>query len=81
MTARKALSEDFDLYFKWELEAAERGCADAQCSLGGDYADGVEGFGFVQVDHARAFAWFRKAALQGRALLAIARLAPLFSLS
>ena len=75
----EGLSEDFELYFKWELEAAERGYADAQFAVGEVYADGVEGF--VQVDHARAIAWFRKAALQGRALRVIARPAPLSSLS
>ena len=60
----EGLSQDRELAFKWELEAAERNCADAQHEIGVAYYDGTMG---VQVDHAMAFAWFRKAALQGGA--------------
>ena len=62
----EGLSQDDELAVKWEREAAERGCADAQFELGAAYDQGVTGF--LQVDHATAFAWFRKAALQGRGL-------------
>ena len=61
----EGLSQDLELYFRWELEAAERGCADAQYGLGVGYLHGTMG---LQVAPAIAFAWFRKAALQGRAL-------------
>jgi len=60
----EGLSQDLELYFRWELEAAERGCADAQYELGVGYFNGSKG---LQVDLAIAFAWARKAALQGRA--------------
>ena len=60
----EGLNQDDELFFRWELEAAERGCADAQFSLGCTYTSGDAG---LQVDHAIAIAWFRKAALQGRA--------------
>jgi len=62
----EGLSQDLELYVEWERVAAERGFADAQYELGAMHKHGVMG---VQVDHAIAFAWFRKAALQGRALL------------
>ena len=60
------MSRDVKLAWRWELEAAERGCADAQHAMGEGYVHGCGGL--VQVDHAIALAWFRKAALQGRAL-------------
>ena len=62
----EGLRQDLALWLRWEVEAAERGCAEAQFDLGDAYDDGTMG---LQVDHATAFAWFRKAALQGRALL------------
>ena len=60
----EGLDRDFSLWLRWEVEAAERGCADAQYELGDAYHEGTMG---LQVDHAMAFAWCRKAALQGRA--------------
>jgi len=60
----EGLNQDFQLSFKWERVAAECGCADAQHQLGGAYLQGSLG---LQVAPATAFAWFRKAALQGRA--------------
>ena len=57
-------SRDLSLWLRWEVEAAERGCADARYALGGAYCQGSKG---VQVAPAIAFAWFRKAALQGKA--------------
>ena len=60
----EGLSRDLKLSMKWEREAAERGCADAQHGLGAAYSEGCMG---LQVDHAIARAWFQKAALQGRA--------------
>jgi len=62
----EGLSQDLELYVKWEREAAERGCADAQYVLGDAYLYGAMG---LRVDYAMAMAWFGKAALQGRALL------------
>ena len=44
--------------------AAERKCADAQYALGMWYKYGAMG---LQVDHAAAFVWIQKAALQGGA--------------
>ncbi len=61
----EGLSQDLELALKWERVAAERGCADAQASLGVGYLQGDMG---LQVDHAIAIAWFGKAALQGRPL-------------
>ena len=63
---KEGLSQDLELYFKWEREAAERGCADAQYSLGVDYYQGGMG---LQVDRTIAIAWYRKVALQGRSFL------------
>ena len=60
----EGLARDLSLWRRWELEAAERGCADAQAALGDAYYQGIKG---LPVDHATASAWFRKAALQGRA--------------
>ena len=60
----EGMSQDRELALKWEREAAERGCADAQYELGVGYREGDMG---LTVDHATAFAWFRKAARQGRA--------------
>jgi len=60
----EGLSQDTELALTWERQAAELGCADAQCELGVGYLDGHAG---MQVDHAIAFAWLQKAALQGRA--------------
>ena len=61
----EGLSQDYVLALKWERVAAELGCADAQFELGVGYSQSTT-MG-LQVDHAIAFAWFRKAALQGRA--------------
>ena len=61
----EGLDRDLSLWLKWETEAAERGCANAQVALGNAFREGAKG---LQVDHARAFAWFQKAALRGRAL-------------
>ena len=61
----EGLDRDLSLWLRWELEAAERGCADAQYALGEAYDEGT--MGLLQVDHATACAWFRRAALQGRA--------------
>jgi len=60
------LSQDLELSLKWLREAAERECADAQFQLGYAYFGGDRG---LQVDNVMALAWFRKAALQGKALL------------
>ena len=57
---QEGFSEDLSLWLRWETEAAERGCVDAQFALGYACLQGL------QVDRAMAFAWFRKAALQGR---------------
>ena len=62
----EGLSKDRELGFKWGLEAAERGCAAAQFEFGVAYTKGSMG---VRIDHATAIAWYRKAALQGRALI------------
>ena len=62
----EGLSQDLVLYVRWELEAAERKCADAQYHLGCAYKSGDMG---VQLDLALALAWFRKAVLQGRVCL------------
>ena len=61
----EGLDRDLSLWLRWEVEAAERGCADAQAALGYAYKQATMG---LQADHATAFAWLRKAALQGRAL-------------
>ena len=58
------LNQNLELYLEWERVAAERGCGDAQFALGVAYSQGTLG---LQVAPAIAFAWFRKAALQGRA--------------
>ena len=60
----EGLQRDLSLWLRWEREAAERGCVDAQAALGDAYYKGDMG---VPVDHATAMAWLRKAALQGRA--------------
>ena len=60
----EGLSPDRDLALKWEQQAAELGCADAQHYLGHRHYRGGMG---LQLDHAIAFAWYQKAALQGRA--------------
>jgi hypothetical protein len=60
----EGLSHNTELALTWERQAADLGCADAQCQLGASYYYGATG---LPVDHAIAFAWFRKAALQGRA--------------
>ena len=60
----EGLCQDFQLAVRWELEAAERKCADAQYTLGAWYRYGAMG---LPVDHAAAFVWIQKAALQGRA--------------
>ena len=60
----EGLVRDLSMWRRWELEAAKRGCVDAQRALGEAYYRGSKG---LQVDHATAFAWVRKAALQGRA--------------
>ena len=64
----EGLERDVSLWRRWEVEAAERGCADAQFDLGDAY---YRGGGGLEVDHATAFAWLRKAALQGKALLTL----------
>jgi len=74
----EGLNRDLSLWFRWELEAAERGCADAQYELGGAYVNGTMG---LQVDRAIAFAWIQKAALQGRAFLTYTSLDQLNNLS
>ena len=61
---KEGLVRDFAVWLRWETEAAERKCADAQFALGGAYFHGANG---LRVDHATAFAWLEKAALQGRA--------------
>ena len=76
-TGEEGLSQNFELCVKWEWLAAERGCADAQSEVGVAIEKGHMG---LQVDHAIAFTWFRKAALQGRALLP-KELPPLFVIS
>ena len=58
----EGLSQDLQLAARWELEAAERGCADAQCHLGWAYKLGGMR---LHVHLASALAWFRKTALQG----------------
>ena len=60
----EGLSRDPELSFRWMLEAAERKCADAQCAIGEAYTYGAVG---LQVDHAVAFVWTEKAALQDKA--------------
>ena len=62
----EGLDRDHSLWLRWEMEAAERGCADAQYELGSAYSEGEVG---LQVAPAKAFAWLQKAALQGRAFL------------
>jgi uncharacterized protein len=49
---------------KWFREAADRGHAQAQCSLGFRYSKGK---GLAQ-DYAEAVKWYRKAAEQGNAM-------------
>ena len=61
----EGLSQDIELSAKWEWEAAKRGCADAQYTVGVVYARGSAS---LQIDQAKAITWFRKAARQGRAL-------------
>ena len=58
----EGLDRDLSVWLRWETEAAERKCADAQVTLGCACYNGAG----VPVDHAMAFAWFQKAALQGR---------------
>ena len=65
-TGEEGLSKDLDLASKWEREAANRGCADAQFTLGDFHASRC--FAGLQADLATSFAWFQKAALQGRAI-------------
>ena len=65
----EGLVRDLSLWLRWEVEAAERGCVDAQFDLGEAHDDGTMG---LQVDHATAFAWYRRAALQGKALFGLA---------
>ena len=60
----EGLSQDTELALKWNRQAAELGCADAQYELGDGYYRGVMG---LQAAPATAFVWFLKAALQGRA--------------
>ena len=60
----EGLDRDLSLWRRWEVEAAERGCADAQAALGYAYYHGDMG---LQGDHATAFAWLQKGALQGTA--------------
>jgi len=60
----EGLERDLTLWRRWEVEAAERGCADAQFELGDAYFHGLMG---LQVAHATGFAWFQRAALQGKA--------------
>jgi len=60
----EGLDRDLSLWLRWETEAAERKCADAQHALGGAYFIGTSG---VPSNHAIAFAWLQKAALQGKA--------------
>ena len=60
----EGLVRDLSLWLRWEVEAAERGCADARYELGDAYTQGGKG---LQVDLAKGFAWLQKAALQGRA--------------
>ena len=59
----EGLVSDNSLWLRWETEAAERKCADAQYALGVGYKLGTMG---LQVHPATAFAWIQKAALQGR---------------
>ena len=66
----EGLDRDVSLWLRWEVEAAERGCADAQYTLGIGYMQGTAG---LQVASATAFAWFQKAALQGRAFPKVTR--------
>jgi len=61
----EGLHQDGVLAFQWERKAAELGCADAQFALGAAYKRGGMD---LQAVPATAFAWFRKAALQGMAL-------------
>ena len=60
----EGLDSDPSLWLRWEVEAADRGCADAQYELGVGYYQGNLG---LQVALATAIEWFQKAALQGRA--------------
>ena len=63
---QEGLSQDNRLALQWTRDAAERGFVDAQATLGAAYFRGL--VGVQPVDRARAFAWFRKAALQGWAI-------------
>ena len=56
------MARDLSLWLRWETEAAERGCVDAQFALGCAYADGSMG---VEVNLEVSTEWFRRAALQG----------------
>ena len=64
LDGEEGLDSDHTLWFRWEEEAAERKCADAQYTLGNTYAQGTMG---LQVAPAIAFGWLQKAALQSRA--------------
>ena len=56
------MARDLSLWLRWETEAAERGCVDAQWDLGVAYRRGDRG---VDVNLELSTEWFRRAALQG----------------
>jgi TPR repeat protein len=57
----KGVKQDYEEAAKWYLEAAGRGHAAAQCSLGILYNEGAG----VAKDYTQAEKWFRMAADQG----------------
>ena len=60
---QEGLSRDLSLWLRWETEAAERGCVDAQAALFAAYHNGDRG---LQVNLKVSIEWCRKAALQAR---------------
>mmetsp|Transcript_40672 Transcript_40672/g.100505 ORF Transcript_40672/g.100505 Transcript_40672/m.100505 type:complete len:442 (-) Transcript_40672:233-1558(-) len=65
LDGEEGLVRNLSLWLRWETEAAERGCIDAQGALGDAYLLGDNG---VEVDLVVSTKWFRRAALQGDAV-------------
>ena len=63
----EGLEQDTSLWIRWEREAAERGCADAQNAMGVAHRKGRFAHLGVERNLEKAREWFRKASLQGQA--------------